>query len=71
MFENVNILIIKHKIDFLFINKIDTNNMSCYDHIEDGKVNTFKDFLETMINLKKYHFDNNRFYIKITCQLLS
>lgn len=27
---------------------------------EDGKVNTFKDFLETMIHLKKYHFDNNR-----------
>jgi hypothetical protein len=27
---------------------------------EDGKMNTFKDFLETMIHLKKYHFDNNR-----------
>lgn len=27
---------------------------------EDGKINSFKSFLESMNHIKKYHFDNNR-----------
>ena len=27
---------------------------------EDGKMNSFKDFIESMNHVKKYHFDNNR-----------
>lgn len=27
---------------------------------EDGKMNSFEDFLKSMNHIKKYHFDNNR-----------
>lgn len=30
---------------------------------ENGKINTFKNFLETMIHIKKEHFDNNREFL--------